>query len=279
MNRRFFAIVIPFLSALVLTGCGSNNSEMGMGGGDTAFVAPGDVSQMDKGVGALSETSSVTTPAIIRYADMSISTGEVETAFTEVKQVIEDSSGRIESSSYYQPTDGFGPSAFITARVPEAKLDELIAAVSKLGKQKSLNINSNDVTLQTIDLKAKVDALTVSRDRLQELLDQATSTADLIAAEAALAARQSELDSYQSQLEYLESQVAESTLNIQILDDSTSLTNGLRGFEQTLIQTAQKFLQAFENVVIFIGTAIPWILVFSLLFLITRKIRSLLKRR
>ncbi len=279
MKRRLSVILFTFLSVSLIAGCSTAENQMGMGGGDTAYVGPMDVAQTDKGVASVGEATSIASPAIIRYADMSISTGDVETVFNNVKQVIESSSGRIEASSYYQPNEGFGPSAFITARVPEAKLDELITAVSKLGKQNSLNINSNDVTLQTIDLKAKVDALTVSRDRLQELLDQATTTADLIAAEAALAARQSELDSYQSQLEYLESQVAESTLNIQILDDSTSLTSGLRGFKETFIQTAQKFLQAFEDVVIFIGTAIPWILVLSTLFFIGRGIRKLFKRK
>jgi predicted PurR-regulated permease PerM len=77
----------------------------------------------------------------------------------------------------------------------------------------------------------------------------------------------------------LKSQVSESTLSIQIIDDASSVTSGLRGIKETLLQAAQNFLQAFENVVIFIGTAIPWLLVFGLLYFVLRKGAKLVARR
>jgi cell fate (sporulation/competence/biofilm development) regulator YlbF (YheA/YmcA/DUF963 family) len=273
MKRKLF---LPILGiTFLISACSSTDeSVVGMGGGDTAAVMPG----MDKSMVTGEQMTGVTTPSVIRIADMSISTSGVQGVVSKIEDEINQLSGRIETSSYYQPTDGFNASAFISARVPEAKLDEAIAQIGKLGKQTSLNINSTDVTLQSIDLKAKIATLTESRDRLQALLDEATNVSDLIAAEDALSARQSELDSYQDQLDYLSTQVAESTLSIQIIDDSTSLTSGLRGIKATLIQTVQNFLQAFEDVVIFIGTAIPWILVLSVLYLIVKPMVRLIRR-
>jgi Domain of unknown function (DUF4349) len=273
MKRKLFLLILGI--TFLISACSSTDeSVVGMGGGDTAAVMPG----MDKSMITGEQITGVTTPSVIRIADMSISTSDVQGVVAKIEDEINQFSGRIETSSYYQPTDGFNASAFISARVPEGKLDEAIAQIGKLGKQTSLNINSTDVTLQSIDLKAKITTLTESRDRLQALLDEATNVSDLIAAEDALSARQSELDSYQDQLDYLSTQVAESTLSIQILDDSTSLTLGLRGIKATFIQTVQNFLQAFEDVVIFIGTAIPWILVLSVLYLIVKPMVRLIRK-
>jgi hypothetical protein len=165
------------------------------------------------------------------------------------------------------------------ARIPEAKLDEVIAAVSELGQRTSLNISTTDVTLQVIDLKARIDALVISRDRLSDLMAQATTTADLLAAEQALSQRQSELDAYQAQLDYLNSQVTQSTLNIAILSNSTSLTSGLSGIGATLNQALRNFLQGFESVILFIGSAIPWILVLSIFYITGKSVSKLMQKR
>ncbi len=217
--------------------------------------------------------------SIIRTADLTIETSDVKQTFDQAKSLVEKLGGRIESSSVFDQGVGNGPNAYLTVRVPESKLDSVIDEVSKLGKRTALNIYTSDVTLQVVDLKAKVEALTTSRDRLLELLKQATTTADLIAAEQALASTQSELDSYQSQLDYLDSQVAESTLTIQVVDDASSITNGLRGISETLLIAAQNFLKAFENIVIFIGTAIPWLLAAGLLFFAYKGGKRLKKKR
>jgi hypothetical protein len=83
----------------------------------------------------------------------------------------------------------------------------------------------------------------------------------LIAAESALAERQGELDSLTSQLDYLDSQIAKSTLSIFLNEPSSSLTSGLRGFKQTFIEMARRFIGGFEEVVIFIGAFLPWAIV------------------
>jgi hypothetical protein len=73
--------------------------------------------------------------------------------------------------------------------------------------------------------------------------------------------------------------VAESTLTIQVVDDASSITNGLRGISETLLIAAQNFLKAFENIVIFIGTAIPWLLAAGLLFFAYKGGKRLKKKR
>jgi len=254
MTRKVLALIA---TALLLAGCGTSSGGNSSTAYDPSVVAP----VPDKGG---TDTSGAVTPQVIRNGDMTLKTGDVAKLFDSVQKQIVTSGGRVESSNLYNDSQNNG--AQIVARIPETKLDATIAAISAMATRTSLNISTSDVTLQTIDLQAKVTALTASRDRLLALVDKATSTSDLIAAETALSQRQSELDSTQGQLDYLKTQVAESTLSISLVSDQSSVTSGLRGFGDTLRQSVRNFLQGFESVVIFVGSAIPWIVVLSLLF-------------
>lgn len=277
MINNFVRIVSVIGATLVLSACGAGNSQDSFTN-DSSGASAG-IPSLEKGAPAYAETAVTAEQAIIRNGDMALEVKDVSTTVADVTSLITSSSGRIENSSLSAEFENSGASAYIVARVPEAKLDEVIAAVSELGQRTSLNISTTDVTLQVIDLKARIDALVVSRDRLSDLMAQATTTADLLAAEQALAQRQSELDAYQAQLDYLNSQVKESTLTIAILSNSTSITSGLSGIGETLNQALRNFLQGFESVILFIGSAIPWILVLAIFFIIGKSVSRLAQKR
>jgi len=270
-------IVAVIGTTVLLSACGAGNGQDSFT--NDASGASTDIASLEKSAPTYAETAVTAEQSIIRNGDMALEVKDVSTTVDEVRSLITSSSGRIESSSLSAEFENSGASAYIVARVPEAKLDEVIAAVSELGQRTSLNISTTDVTLQVIDLTARIDALVVSRDRLSDLMAQATTTADLLAAEQALAQRQSELDAYQAQLDYLNSQVKESTLTIAILSNSTSITSGLSGIGETLNQALRNFLQGFESVILFIGSAIPWILVLAIFFIIGKSVSRLAQKR
>lgn len=277
MNNKFVRVATVIGVTFVLSACGTGNSQDNFTNGSSGASA--DIASLEKGAPAYTDTAVTTEQAIIRNGNMSLEVKDVSTTVAEVTSLITSSSGRIESSSLNAEFESSGPSAYIVARIPEAKLDEVIAAVSELGQRTSLNISTTDVTLQVIDLKARIDALVISRDRLSDLMAQATTTADLLAAEQALAQRQSELDAYQSQFDYLNSQVTQSTLNIAIVANSTSITSGLSGISATLNQALRNFLQGFESVILFIGSAIPWILVLFIFYITSKAVSRMVKSR
>ena len=277
MINNLVRIVAVIGTTVLLSACGAGNGQDSFT--NDASGASTDIASLEKSAPTYAETAVTAEQSIIRNGDMALEVKDVSTTVDEVRSLITSSSGRIESSSLSAEFENSGASAYIVARIPEAKLDEVIAAVSELGQRTSLNISTTDVTLQVIDLTARIDALVVSRDRLSDLMAQATTTADLLAAEQALAQRQSELDAYQAQLDYLNSQVKESTLTIAILSNSTSITSGLSGIGETLNQALRNFLQGFESVILFIGSAIPWILVLAIFFIIGKSVSRLAQKR
>ncbi|MEJ6493212.1 MAG: DUF4349 domain-containing protein [Actinomycetes bacterium] len=276
MIKNLVRLVAVLGATLVLSACGAGNGQDSFTN-DSSGAAT-DIASIEKGSVAYADPVVTSQQSIIRNADMALEVKDVAETVAELTSLIASGSGRIESSSLNAEFESSGASAYIVARIPEAKLDEVISVVSELGQRTSLNISTTDVTLQVIDLTARIDALVISRDRLSDLMAQATTTADLLAAEQALAQRQSELDAYQSQLDYLNSQVTQSTLSIQILSNSTSITSGLAGIGATLNQALRNFLQGFESVILFIGSAIPWVLVLSIFFITSKAVSRFVKK-
>jgi len=271
-NRNSFIAAI-FISLLTLSACGT-----GSGTANQSVGSGSDVSMVDPAIKDAGMSSEPVTQAVIRTGDMTIESSDVEQVFADVKDAVTKIGGRVESSNFQGRIDGYGPNAFLTIRIAESKLDAAVEEISKLGKRTSLSISTSDVTLQTVDLQAKIDALEESRVRLQKLLDSSTSTADLIAGEQAMATLRTELDGYKSQLDYLSNQVAESTLNVQIVDDNTSVTSGLRSVKEIFLQAVRGFLNAFQSAFVFIITAIPWLLMIGIAVLIGRAISKLISR-
>ena len=286
--RRLTTSAVAVASVLALSACSTPWNNMPMmysdsgsvsyssGGGSVSSIGEPAVVTPDKVIssgtavlGSSSGISSVDVAAtsIIRSGDMSLDTRDVQGVFEKVKTAVTAAGGRIESSSYNAGSQYSQASAQVIARIPEKSLDSTVTAVSALAKRTSLNLNSSDVTLQKVDLEARVKALTAARDRLRTLVAQATKVSDLIAAEEALTSRQAELDSLQGQLDYLNSQVSESTLSIYISDQSTGVTSGLRGWSETFRQMIHGFLGAVQSVIVFAGVALPWLAGLGLLAL------------
>jgi hypothetical protein len=96
----------------------------------------------------------------------------------------------------------------LVLRLPSDSLDAALDSLGALGKVRSRMVSSDDVTEQVVDLQARVTNLRASRDRLRQLVGQATAVADVVAVERELTRVQGELDALEARLEYLRSSVS-----------------------------------------------------------------------
>jgi hypothetical protein len=176
--------------------------------------------------------------------------------------VVSDSSTSPYPAPY--PTDA----AWITVRVPSAELPAMIDELSGIGEVTASAIDRQDVTEQTVDLEARIDAAQASVDRLLDLMAEATSTADLLAAEAALAERQALLESYQQQLESLEGQVAMSTLTVTLTPVVVPVEADPAGFADGLAAGWNGLVATLNGIVVALGFLLPWLAVAAVAALI-----------
>lgn len=169
--------------------------------------------------------------------------------------------------------------AWITVRVPSGELPALVDELSDVGEVTASTVNRQDVTEQTVDLRARIEAAQASVDRLLDLMAEATSTADLIAAEAALSERQALLESYQQQLEMLEGQVAMSSLTVTLTPVVETVEADPAGFADGLVAGWNGLVATLNGIVIALGFLLPWLAVAVVVALVVWAIVRWVRRR
>jgi glycine cleavage system regulatory protein len=206
--RRFSAALAAVAAVALLAGCGVNV------GSSDYNEAPGVATEASETFSSDEASSVRSGEQVIRTANISMDVDDVNTSVADISAVAEQLDGFVESQS----VQGIGEdaTAYITIRVPADNLDALLESIGALGEVSRTSIDSQDVTVQVIDIEARISALEDSIARLRELQGQAASVADLVAVESELAARQSELESLTAQRDYLARQVEMSTVYVSL---------------------------------------------------------------
>ena len=122
-------------------------------------------------------------------------------------------------------------------------------------------MNASDVTQQRQDLDGRIEALTASVDRLQQLLAEATTVADLIAIESELTTRQAELDSLTQQRDWLVDQVDFSTITVDLVTEDVAPDPQPDDFWSGLVAGWNALVAFASWLGVAVGVLLPWLLV------------------
>lgn len=281
------------------TGAADSTAESSAGSRDSAPLVGG----ADSAGGASDSAAQSSGRDIVTTASATVTVDDVNAAARSVAGTAESHGGYVESMSigtdgtvqpvepmqgdtlggvvapdvmpYPVPTDG----AWITVRVPADELTAVLGSLDDLGTVTATDVNRQDVTAQTVDLQARIDAAQASVDRLTALMAQAQSVSDLIAAESALSERQALLESYQQQLKMLDDQVAMSTLSVTLTPDIQPVEADPAGFGDGLAAGWNGLVATLNGIVVALGFLIPWIAVAAVAALIVWLIVRTVRRR
>jgi uncharacterized coiled-coil protein SlyX len=265
-------ISLSLIGTLFLTACGSSTTSMGMSDSSISSVpATGDM---------IVENKVSIDRSIIKTSSLTIRVKNVEISIIEAQDLATQFEGRVDDSSQYKnPGSEDSLSANLTIRVPSANLEKALEAFKGLGDVESSSISATDVTMQKVDLDARIAALNTSIERFKQLISSATNTSDLIAAETALAERQAELDSLTAQLKYLSEQVDMSVIYLALLpNDSFSAIKPI-GFFAGIEKGFVALLNAAANLTSILGYFIPWIIAILVIVAIFKLISRIRRNR
>jgi hypothetical protein len=265
-------ISLSLIGTLFLTACGSSTTSMGMSDSSISSVpATGDM---------IVENKVSIDRSIIKTSSLTIRVKNVEKSIIEAQDLATQFEGRVDDSSQYKnPGSEDSLSANLTIRVPSANLEKALEAFKGLGDVESSSISATDVTMQKVDLDARIAALNTSIERFKQLISSATNTSDLIAAETALAERQAELDSLNAQLKYLSEQVDMSVIYLALLpNDSFSAIKPI-GFFAGIEKGFVALLNAAANLTSILGYFIPWIIAILVIVAIFKLISRIRRNR
>lgn len=277
MTRMTKISALTFASILTLTGCapGADSLEQsGMGSPEIAYTE-------DQAVGLQVQDgmdSGSLEPDIIRTGFLSLSVESPSDTADRITEVVEAAGGRIASRSDYTPMDFGQPSSNLEARIPYEVLEDTVVSLQELGDVQQVSLNTVDVSLQKVDLDARIQVLEAAITRLNELLADAASTSDLIAVESALSERQAELDSLQSQRDYLSDQTLFATLSISLITPENATPADPDGFLDGIVRGWDSILAFFAGVIVWAGILVPWVGLVGLMVVVGIVVRKVRRR-
>ena len=157
----------------------------------------------------------------------------------------------------------------MTLRVPADELEQLMTDIEGSGEVVERSQNAEDVTDAVRDLDARISALEVSTERLEDIMGEADSAADLLEAEKALSERQGELESLVAQRDDLEDQVSMSTLEVELRETDSGGDRG--GFAEWFGALGTTLVASAGGLVLVLAALLPWVVVIGIpAFFITR---------
>ena len=173
--------------------------------------APGTASDGGQFLGSALQTAQ---RKIVSSASVSLEVEVVEDAIDRVRAIAEGVGGFIEQlSSSGEPGH---ERANITLRVPQSNFLITLERIEDLGKVRSRNLGSEDVSERFIDLEARLKSSLREEESLLSLLGKAGVVSEVLAIERELFRVRPDIERFQGQLNFLERQVDLSTISVSL---------------------------------------------------------------
>lgn len=199
---------------------------------------------------------------IVKTASLTIDAADPAGVADKVTAIIATAGGRID-----QRSDHAGYSSTLKVRVPAPALEATLNSLKALGTVQALEVKTDDVTGQRVDLDARITALKTSVDRLLAIMRDAKDPDALIKAETELATRQADLQSLQAQRDTLRDQITYSSIDVDLDADHPSgpAPQRYHGFIGQ-IEHGWDTLRAFASELFLVaGFLLPWLSAAALL--------------
>jgi hypothetical protein len=220
MRTRWRTLLAVAGVAFVLVGCSAENSASPTSA-DSAGVGPVPaVPQQGNGSNGKTEQNKGQVPAPQAGAsDRKLSrSARLELTATKVTDVVSQARGIAQGAGGYTGQESTGETlATLSLAVPAEKLDGVLDQLSHLGTGLvKREMNTQDVTEQSIDVEARLATQRASVERIRALLAKATSVSEIASVESELTSREATLESLEQQRNSLAGSVAMSTVAMSI---------------------------------------------------------------
>ncbi len=285
MRRILLPTTALLAAAIALAGCSAGAGSDESGGGAPAPMQGSDSGEMQSSDGDATKTEFATSP---EFADRQvITTGYVTVTVEdpidgarEAVRITESVGGRVDGRSEYAADDRSGGSATLTLRIPSDDLTATLDKLKALGEVEEVSLNASDVTMQSLDLDARISAMAASIARLEALVPGAASLDDLITLETAISDRRAQLESMQSEQRYLADQVSMSTITLNLVTEYVPVVEVQEGDPLTALKNGFAALASFfVGLVTVLAFMTPGLIVLAIIAAIVIVIVRLVKRR
>lgn len=218
---------------------------------------------------------------LIKTVNMSAETTEFDTLVADVRAKTESAGGYVENSDvggdYGMDMTRY---AYLVLRIPADQLDNFVNGLKDTTNVRSFSENTEDVTLQYIDMDTHIRALREELDALFTMMEQADSMTDILSIQSQITDVRYEIESYESQLRVYDNQVNYSTIYLDLYEvtresSTTGKTFGDRVYTRWN-DNLYRMGQGFQNfLIVFLGglpILVPVVIVCVAAFMVVRRI-------
>lgn len=255
----------PFLLVLtagLLAACGTVGSGAGAGTASQSQVSGGLVhgaapagSTADKSVGGSSQfqANSIVLQAqgdrkIVQNASMGIQikSGTFWDSYNRAVDIASRYNGFLTSSQVGDASTHDVDAGTVVVSVPAENYSDALSALRQLGKPTQLQVTTQDVTGEYVDLQARLKNQQAQQAVLLGLMQRAQSIADSITVQNQLSAVTGEIEQIEARIRFLDQQTVYSTITLRLytvaptpaqpsLWDRSGLANSLASAGQTFV--------------------------------------------
>ncbi|PYC69992.1 DUF4349 domain-containing protein [Micromonospora arborensis] len=301
-RRSALLAATALAAALVLTGCGAGDSGSQDTAGTSADGPAAANGGADKdgllgkpeaaGAGAPQEDRAgapqnggaappdlrVDQRAIIYTGSMRVQVDDVDATAREVTALVTRAGGFVGGDQ--RRSAQADAVAELQLRVPAAKFTGVVDEISKLGRQQSREISTEDATEAIVDLDARIISQRARVESARKLLARATSITDLVSLENELGRREADLASLEAKKRRLADLTALSTITVTLAGPAAKDTPEKEetGFLAGLTGSWKAFVASLTVLLTVLGALLPWLLTFgvpvAVLLLVLRRRRK-----
>lgn len=205
------------LALALMTGLSSLN--FGLAGASSGeSLTPVDKGMVSDGRLDLGAPSAVSGDAaridIVRSGYVALEVSDVEASLKSITEIITANGGYLSGSSRYGQDDQLYVGA--NFRIPATNFDSVMSGLRAQGDVLSEDVSSYEVTMQLVDLEARLKNLRASETAFLALLERASSVSDIVVVQAELSRVQSDIEAFEAQRAALADQVEMSSINVTL---------------------------------------------------------------
>ncbi len=232
MTAKKIALIVGMailigLTPLVLMSCAVSTEQ------DAMVVAPRDRMEMvaeDKGMieaerGPVEQEvldQEVGEPGlrhVIRRGSVDLAVKDTRAKVDDIREIVREADGIVSSSYIYEIREGqYG--ARMTLRIPEKHFEAVLDQLETLGKATNVQTELEDVTMQYVDLRSRLNNQIAQEKRLTEILEMAENVEEVLEVERELNRVRGEIESMSARLTQLEDQITFSTINVSLREET-----------------------------------------------------------
>lgn len=238
-GKKRFATAALVAAVLVLGACSGSDDAASVtttaaAAGEAAFLEDADVVGVgDTGGGdlAVEQRIDVAPPIgtelpdglkVIRdgRVDIRVEPGTFEQISAQLRSIASDLGGYITAGeTYLQEIDEVDYTVgWLTMRIPEDRFDDALNRVDGLGERLSLNVSSQDVTEEYVDLEGRLGYWRSQEEFYMRLMNEATEIDDLVTIQTRMQDVLLNIEQIEGRLRYLDSRTSFSTLTVGLTE-------------------------------------------------------------